>query len=43
MIAITLGWVLIFVGISFAVGLIFGIKMGIRWVSKKKPDVDLVD
>lgn len=39
MIAITLGWVLIFVGVAFVAGLIFGIKLGIRWLSKKKPEL----
>ncbi len=39
MIAITLGWVLIFVGTAFVVGLIFGIKLGIRWLSRKKTDI----
>lgn len=38
--AITLGWVLIFIGIAFVVGLIFGIKFGIRW-TRRKTDLDV--
>lgn len=34
MIAITLGWVLILMAVSFVIGLFFGIKFGISWVKK---------
>ena len=32
---ISFEWTLIFVGIAFVIGLIFGIKLGVRWMKSK--------
>lgn len=37
MIAVSLGWVFILIGIAFFVGLILGIRLGISWM-KRKPE-----
>lgn len=40
MIGISLGWVVILIIVAFMIGVIFGIKLGIRWV-KRKPEEEI--